>query len=157
MHMLMGMRMFGRRLPRRPRQRRQDAAVFAGLDVLALGPQRLQFLLQALELLNALGDMVDVCVQQRVDGAAVGLRCILEPEQQADRSSSFDLTGWLDSFTAAAAQLLRLAAYAALAYGLVVALRFLLERWRERDARSAQASSAPPPQTLRAHHRAIRR
>jgi hypothetical protein len=69
-------------------------------------------------------------------------------ERQADRSSSFDLTGWLDSFTAAAAQLLRLAAYAALAYGLVVALRFLLERWRERDARSAQSPSAPPPQMV---------
>jgi hypothetical protein len=69
-------------------------------------------------------------------------------EQQADRSSSFDLTGWLDSFTAAAAQLLRLAAFAALAYGLVVAIRFLLERWRERDARSAQASSAPAPQMV---------
>jgi hypothetical protein len=69
-------------------------------------------------------------------------------EQQADRSVSFDPTGWLSSFTAAAAQLLRLAAYAALAYALVVALRFLLERWRERDARSALSMPAPPPQMV---------
>jgi hypothetical protein len=69
-------------------------------------------------------------------------------EQQADRSVPFDLTGWLNSFTSAAAQILRLAAYVALAYGLVVALRFLLERWRERDARPGQSLPAPPPQTV---------
>ncbi|MGH8663049.1 MAG: hypothetical protein ACREUX_02165, partial [Burkholderiales bacterium] len=66
-------------------------------------------------------------------------------EQQPDRSVAFDSTGWINSFTGAAAQLLRLAAYAALAYGLVVALRFLFERLRERDARTAQSPRALPP------------
>ncbi|MGH8666537.1 MAG: DUF4129 domain-containing protein, partial [Burkholderiales bacterium] len=69
-------------------------------------------------------------------------------EQQADRSAAFDSTGWLNSFTGAAAQLLRLAAYAALAYGLVVVRRFLLDRLRERDARTAQSSRAPPPEMV---------
>ena len=68
--------------------------------------------------------------------------------EQADRSTSFDLSGWLNAFIGAAAQLLRLAAYAALAYGLVIAIRFLLERWRERDMRPGQISRAPPPQTI---------
>jgi hypothetical protein len=63
--------------------------------------------------------------------------------QQADRSFAFDLTGWLHSLSGAAAQLLRVVAYAALAYGLFIALRFLLAQLRSWNARTAPAPHAP--------------
>lgn len=69
-------------------------------------------------------------------------------QQQSDRSVAFDSTSWLNSLSGAAAQLLRLAAYAALAYGLVVALRFLFERLREREARTAPSSRGPQPPAM---------
>jgi hypothetical protein len=69
-------------------------------------------------------------------------------EQQPERSTAFDWAGWLDSLSSAAAQLLRIAAYAALACALFVALRFLLARLRERTAREKGTPRAPEAPAL---------
>ncbi len=64
-------------------------------------------------------------------------------EPQADRSFAFDLAGWLSSLSGAAAQLLRVIAYAALAYGLFLALRFLLAQLHSRGSRTLSAPRTP--------------
>ncbi len=67
-------------------------------------------------------------------------------ERQPRRSPALDLASWFSSLATAAAQILRVLAYAALAYGLVIVLRFLLERLREgawRTAPAARAAQAP--------------
>jgi hypothetical protein len=65
-------------------------------------------------------------------------------EKQTERSATFNLGSWLHSLSSSAAQLLRVVAYAALAYALFVALRFLLEQWRKRAPRPMRPAQNAP-------------
>ena len=60
----------------------QDAAF--GSHSIALLPKRLEFLLECLQVTNALGHVLDVLVEDRVDGMAVLPRGILEEQKRAD-------------------------------------------------------------------------
>ena len=68
---------------------------------------------------------------------------IASDEPKSNGGFSIDLSRWLGSLSAAAAQLLRLAAYSALAFALFVALRFLWRELRSRNARSMRAPHEP--------------
>ncbi len=54
------------------------------LNFMALSAQRLELLLKQPEFSNAVCDMTNVFVQQRIDGAAIFRRGIAKPQQHAD-------------------------------------------------------------------------
>jgi hypothetical protein len=69
--------------------------------------------------------------------------------QQRDEAAQAGRPGWLAALVGAAAELVRLAAYAALAVALVFLLRFLLAVWRRRAARdSSTDAGAETPRAI---------
>jgi hypothetical protein len=62
----------------------QDAAGFGRLHGTATTAQLFQLSLQCLQLFDAVGNVADVLVQQRIDAGAIFFRPVAEIEQRAD-------------------------------------------------------------------------